>query len=248
MTTTDAARDDAPDVWSHRSSRQRLVRVLPFTIVALVGQLSALFNPTNMGWYWLSVLATRGGRRRVRGPATPLQLVPDRGVLHRLRRRAHDGERRGRRQWPRHSLLPRGGRRRHVWRTPGIGDHRGARRRLPDARDDLSTPQGAATTGRRLLFLGAIAAVMSVSIHALRERLEASNRRTRQLLHQSEAMNEAARELALLRGPELDRRRHHRAGGSTGVVAGWYSSGGLVRPDRRGVARRWWPTTAGADL
>jgi signal transduction histidine kinase len=65
-----------------------------------------------------------------------------------------------------------------------------------------STPQGAATTGRRLLFLGAIAAVMSLSIHALRERLEASNRRTRQLLHQSEAMNDAARELALLRGPD----------------------------------------------
>jgi signal transduction histidine kinase len=43
---------------------------------------------------------------------------------------------------------------------------------------------------------------MSVSIHALRERLEASNRRTRQLLHQSEAMNQAARELALLRGPD----------------------------------------------
>jgi signal transduction histidine kinase len=66
----------------------------------------------------------------------------------------------------------------------------------------LSTPQGAASTARRLLFLGAIAAVMSVSIHALRERLEASNRRTAQLLHQSEAMNDAARELALLRGPD----------------------------------------------
>src|SRR6185312_10492498 len=66
----------------------------------------------------------------------------------------------------------------------------------------LSTPQSAASTARRLLFLGAIAAVMSVSIHALRERLEASNRRTAQLLHQSEAMNDAARELALLRGPD----------------------------------------------
>jgi signal transduction histidine kinase len=65
----------------------------------------------------------------------------------------------------------------------------------------LSTPQGAASTARRLVFLGAIAAVLSISIHALRERLEASNRRTGQLLHQSEAMNEAARELALLRDP-----------------------------------------------
>jgi signal transduction histidine kinase len=66
----------------------------------------------------------------------------------------------------------------------------------------LSTPQGAASTARRLVFLAAIAAVMSVSIHALRERLEASNRRTRQLLHQSEAMNEAARQLAVLQGPD----------------------------------------------
>jgi len=57
MITTDAACDDAPDVWSHRSSRQRLVRVLPFILVALVGQLSALFNPTNMEWFWLSALA-----------------------------------------------------------------------------------------------------------------------------------------------------------------------------------------------
>jgi signal transduction histidine kinase len=66
----------------------------------------------------------------------------------------------------------------------------------------LSTPQGAASTSRRLVFLAAIAAVMSLSIRALRERLEASNRRTRQLLHQSEAMNEAARELARLQGPD----------------------------------------------
>jgi signal transduction histidine kinase len=202
MTTTDAARDEAPDVWSRRSSRQRFVRVLPFTAVALVGQLSALFNPTNMAWYWMSVLALVA--------AAVVFVVPPRRYSLSLTGACYIASVAA-------LMLASGG-----VVASGLGTLFFLAvvgvAMYGERRDSaiivalvvgflmlvitLSTPQGAATTGRRLLFLGAIAAVMSVSIHALRERLEASNRRTRQLLHQSEAMNEAARELALLRGPD----------------------------------------------
>ena len=202
MITTDAACDDAPDVWSHRSSRQRLVRVLPFILVALVGQISALFNPTNMEWFWLSALAFVAAAAVLVAPPRRFSLCLT-GACYIASVAALMMASGG--------VVASGLGTLFFLAVVGVAMY-------GERRDSviivalvvgflmlvmtLSTPQGAATTGRRLLFLGAIAAVMSVSIHALRERLEASNRRTRQLLHQSEAMNDAARELALLRGPD----------------------------------------------
>lgn len=201
MTTTDAVGIDASGVWSDLSSRQRLLRVLPFTVVAVGGQLSALFNPTNMAWFWISALALVASGavfalapRRYSLCLTGACYIASVAAL----------------------MMASGG-----VAVSGLG----TLFFLPvvgvamygERRDSaivgalavgfltlvtLSTPQALASTARRLVFLAAIAAVMSLSIRALRERLEASNRRTRQLLHQSEAMNEAARELALLRGPD----------------------------------------------
>ena len=201
MTTSDALRIDVPGVWSHRSSQHRLVRVLPLALVALGGQLSALFNPTNMAWFWLSAL--------VLVAAAAVFVLPPRRYTLCLTAACYVGSVAA-------LMMASGG-----IATSGLGTlfflavvgvaMYGERRDSAIVVAlvvgfltivTLSTPQGAASTARRLLFLGAIAAVMSVSIHALRERLEASNRRTRQLLHQSVAMNEAARELALLRGPD----------------------------------------------
>lgn len=200
MTTTDDGPNDALGLWSHMSPRQRLVRILPFTLVALGGQVSALFNPTNMAWYWMSALALAAAAvvcalppRRYSLCLTGACYVASVAAL----------------------MMASGG-----VATSGLGTLFFLAvvgvAMYGERRDSaiivmlvvgfltvvtLSTPQGAASTARRVLFLAAIAAVMSVSIHALRERLEASNRRTRQLLHQSEAMSEAARELAVLRGP-----------------------------------------------
>ena len=201
MTTTDAVRIDAPYVWSNMTSRQRLVRILPFTLVALGGQVSALFNPTNMTWYWMSALALAA--------AAGVFVLPPRRYSLCLAGACYIASVAA-------LMMASGG-----VATSGLGtlfflSVLGVAM-YGERRDSaiivalvvgfltivtLSTPQGAASTARRVLFLGALAAVMSVSIHALRERLEASNRRTGQLLHQSEAMNEAARELARLRGPD----------------------------------------------
>ncbi len=202
MTTTDAARDAAPGVWSERSLHQRLVRVLPFALVAFVGQLSALFNPTNMAWYWLSAIALVA--------AAVVFVVPPRRYSLCLTGACYVASVAAL-MMASGGVVASGLGTLFFLAVVGVAMY-------GERRDSaiivalvviflmlvmtLSTPQGAATTGRRLLFLGAIAAVMSVSIHALRERLEASNRRTRQLLHQSESMNEAARELARLRGPD----------------------------------------------
>lgn len=199
-TMTEAVRLDAPGIWSHLSSRQRMVRVLPFLVVALGGQVSALLNPTDMAWYWMSALGLVAAaavfalpQRRYSLCLTGACYVASVAAL----------------------MMASGG-----VATSGLGTlfflavvgvaMYGERRDSAVIVTlvvcfltvvTLSASQGAASTARRLLFLGAIAAVMSVSIHALRERLEASNRRTGRLLHQSEAMNEAARELAVLRGP-----------------------------------------------
>jgi signal transduction histidine kinase len=201
MTTIDVAHDDALSFWSYRSPRQRIIRLLPFALVALGGQLSALFNPTNMAWFWISALLLLAAAAVFALPPRPYTLsvatacyVASVAAL----------------------MTASGG-----VGTSGLGSlfllAVVGVAMYGDRRDSaiivalvvgfltvvtFSTPQGAASTARRLVFFAAIAAVMSVSIHALRERLEASNRRTRQLLHQSEAMNQAARELALLRGPD----------------------------------------------
>jgi signal transduction histidine kinase len=64
-----------------------------------------------------------------------------------------------------------------------------------------TSPHDAASTARRIALLGAISAVLSLSIHALRDRLVESNRRTTNLLHQAESINAAARRLASLLEP-----------------------------------------------
>ncbi len=57
------------------------------------------------------------------------------------------------------------------------------------------------TVARRLVLLGGIAGVLSVSIHALRLRLFESNQRTVRLLHQAESINAAAAQLSSLLDP-----------------------------------------------
>jgi signal transduction histidine kinase len=66
----------------------------------------------------------------------------------------------------------------------------------------LAGPHVAASTVRRVVLFGSIAATLSVSIHVLRERLLESNRRTKRLLDQAEAINAAARRLASLLDPQ----------------------------------------------
>jgi signal transduction histidine kinase len=65
----------------------------------------------------------------------------------------------------------------------------------------LATPQVAASTARRLITFGSIAIMFSVSIHTLRGHLIKSNARSRRLLRQEEAMNDAARQLTLMIDP-----------------------------------------------
>jgi signal transduction histidine kinase len=64
-----------------------------------------------------------------------------------------------------------------------------------------TSPHDAASIVRRIALLGAINVVLSVSIHALRDRLVESNERTTNLLHQAESINAAARRLASLLEP-----------------------------------------------
>ena len=199
MTRTDDARD-APEVWWRRP-QLRLDPVLPLCLVAGAGQLSALFNPTNMAWFWTSALALVAaaavfvfGPRRYSLCLTAACYVASVAALM----MASGG------------VVASGLGTLFFLAVVGVamyGQRRDSAITVAAVVVFLTlvmtrTPEGAATSVRRLLFLGAIAAVMSVSIHALRERLEASNRRTGLLLHQSEAMTAAARELALLRGPD----------------------------------------------
>ncbi len=59
----------------------------------------------------------------------------------------------------------------------------------------------AMATARRLALLAGISCVLSVSIHALRQRLFESKRHTEQLLHQAESINAAAHRLSSLLEP-----------------------------------------------
>jgi signal transduction histidine kinase len=56
-------------------------------------------------------------------------------------------------------------------------------------------------TARRLALLAGISCVLSVSIHALRQRLADAKKHTEQLLHQAESINAAARRLSTLLEP-----------------------------------------------
>jgi signal transduction histidine kinase len=68
----------------------------------------------------------------------------------------------------------------------------------------LATSTGgldASTLARKLLLTGAIAAMLSVAIHVIRGRLEASSARTERMLRHEEALNAAARQLVQLSEP-----------------------------------------------
>jgi signal transduction histidine kinase len=65
----------------------------------------------------------------------------------------------------------------------------------------MAGPHVAASTARRVILFGSIAATLSVSVHVLRERLVQANRQTTRLLGQAEAINAAARRLASLLDP-----------------------------------------------
>jgi len=65
----------------------------------------------------------------------------------------------------------------------------------------IASPEMVAATARRLVLFGSMGAVISTSIHVLRERLMASHRRTSRLLDQAETINTAARQLASLLEP-----------------------------------------------
>jgi len=65
----------------------------------------------------------------------------------------------------------------------------------------LTTPDLATATGRRLLLFGSISVMFSVAIHALRDRLNLSNERTRRLLCQEKSINDAARQLTMMVDP-----------------------------------------------
>ena len=66
----------------------------------------------------------------------------------------------------------------------------------------LATPHLAAAAGRRMILFGAIAAMVSIAIHSLRDLLVTANERTKGLLRQEEALNSAARQLSLMVEPQ----------------------------------------------
>jgi signal transduction histidine kinase len=66
----------------------------------------------------------------------------------------------------------------------------------------LTGPHLAASTARRVVLFGSIAATLSISVHVLRERLVRANTQTTRLLEQAEAINAAARRLASLLDPQ----------------------------------------------
>jgi signal transduction histidine kinase len=65
----------------------------------------------------------------------------------------------------------------------------------------VGPPHLAGSTPRRLFLTGAIAVMVSVAIHTLRAQLVRSNERTTKLLHHEEAINTAARQLVHLSEP-----------------------------------------------
>ncbi len=65
----------------------------------------------------------------------------------------------------------------------------------------VASPHMAGATERRLFLFGAISVLLSMAIHTLRGRLEESNEHTTSLLHQEEALNDAAGQLTLLSEP-----------------------------------------------
>ncbi len=65
----------------------------------------------------------------------------------------------------------------------------------------VSGPHVAGATPRRLFLSGSLAAMLTIGIHTLRNRLLESNERAMRLLDQAKDVNEAARELSLLSDP-----------------------------------------------
>ena len=185
--------------------RERLTSYLPFAIVAVVGQLSAAWpppGPTDTGLYFVSsllllviltmILVRRGmpPRTFLVGAALYMSSV---------------------------ALL--------MLAAGGMGNGLGVLLFMPVVGVALygkrwesivcvafvlaaifavalaSTPESASTTLRRLLLTGAIAAMLSVSIHVIRKRLEDASARTERMLRHEEALNAAARQLVQLSEP-----------------------------------------------
>jgi len=179
-------------------------RYLPFAVVGLLGQLSALWppGPDDVGVYWAStavfVVATVMLVRWPRWPGGTL-LVTSGTYIASV------------------SLL--------MISTGGVNSGLGALLLAPvvgvavygevwesavvvgldlAALTAVSVVAGsyvAAAGPRRLFFFTCIAVLLSISIQALRRRLLASNRRARQLLRQAEAGNDAVRRLVALTDP-----------------------------------------------
>lgn len=196
-------RSDTGSMRIPKMTRDRFARTLPFAAVAVVGQISAGWppGPSNYAAFWLSTALLLG-----------LALV---AVLRR-----HDLP---------STLLPRAGI--YIASviflmvaTGGTSSGLGALLLMPVVGValygrrwesaavvalvvaavlcvSLTTPDLAAATARRLLLFASIAFMFSVSIHALRDRLTKSNERSGRLLRQEKAINDAARQLALMVDP-----------------------------------------------
>jgi signal transduction histidine kinase len=204
MTTTDAVQAGVRAIPTlgpiSAPGRRQVAHAAPFAVVALAGQLSSLLDLTDIVYFWLALLALFATAAVLFAPRRPYSICVA-AALYVASVAA--------------LVTSNGG-----MATSGLGV-------LfflvvvgvalyGEPRDSvvavalvvgflllvtLASPHTAPLITRRVVFLGTVAAVISLAIHALRARLEASNRRTSQLLHQSEAMNTAAHQLAVLRQP-----------------------------------------------
>jgi len=184
-------------------TRDRVAHTLPFVAIAIVGQMSAAWppGPANLGAFWVStaLLVALGLLVAVRRRVVPRTFLPRAGIYIA-------------------SVLFL------MIATGGMSSGLGALLLMPVVGVALygqrwesasvvalvvaavlcvsvATPDLAAPTARRLLLFCAVATMFSVSIHALRDRLIQSSDRTRRLLRQEKAINDAARQLALMVDP-----------------------------------------------
>jgi signal transduction histidine kinase len=185
------------------TEREFLIRMLPFALVALAGQCSAAWppGPSNVSQFWVSTALVVTAAIFVLRPVAQLRLAILIATTLYVTSVVF-------------LMLSSG----------GIGSGYGSLffvavvaaalygRRLDSVvvvcavivalfLVSMLSPHGAASTARRMVLLGAIAAVLSVAIHALRERLVDSIEKSTRLLHQSETINDAARRLASLLEP-----------------------------------------------
>jgi signal transduction histidine kinase len=187
-----------------RFDRETMMRHLPFTVVALVGQLSALWppGPTDVAAYRISTgILVLSAVLIVRRPGRPAGTWLVRASIYIVSV----------------SFL--------MLATGGINSGLGALFLVPVvgvalygeawesatvvgfvlaatlAVSSVSGPQLAGATPRRLVLLAALASMVSVGIHTLRRKLVHSNIHTTMLLELEGAVNAAARELVHLSDP-----------------------------------------------